>query len=231
MRVKSWKKFQHFRDRRPPWIKLYRDLLDDPDWHDLDGDDAKGLVMLWLIASENEGGLPSPRKLSFRLRITEAKVVQLLKRLKHWIDHEDTDLISSGHQDDAPEREGETQDKRQTLVVDLEFERFKKAYPKRKGSQGWPTAQKFFYLAAHAGCPAADLTAAASKFEASIARDRIGTEFVPMAETWMRKGNWREFMPTNEDREKEARIAEFMRTKGKIWVEGTGWVDAAQNET
>ena len=27
MRIKNWKKFQHFRDRKPPWIKLYRDLL------------------------------------------------------------------------------------------------------------------------------------------------------------------------------------------------------------
>ena len=36
-RIKGWVKFQHFKDRRPPWIKLYRDILEDPDWHDLDG--------------------------------------------------------------------------------------------------------------------------------------------------------------------------------------------------
>ncbi len=39
-RIKGWVKFQHFKDRRPPWIKLYRDILEDPDWHDLDGDTA-----------------------------------------------------------------------------------------------------------------------------------------------------------------------------------------------
>jgi hypothetical protein len=54
-RVKNWKKFQHFKDRSPPWIKLYRDLLDDPDWHELSGDEAKALVMIWLVASENDG--------------------------------------------------------------------------------------------------------------------------------------------------------------------------------
>jgi hypothetical protein len=30
-RVKDWTKFQHFKDRRPPWIKLYRDILDNRD--------------------------------------------------------------------------------------------------------------------------------------------------------------------------------------------------------
>lgn len=28
-RIKNWKKFQHYKDRRPPWIKLYTELLDD----------------------------------------------------------------------------------------------------------------------------------------------------------------------------------------------------------
>ena len=57
-RVKGWKKFQHFKDRKPPWIKLYRDLLDELEWHELDPPAAKALVAIWLIASENEGFLP-----------------------------------------------------------------------------------------------------------------------------------------------------------------------------
>ena len=35
LRVKGWARFQHYRHRRPPWIRLYRSLLDDPTWHDL----------------------------------------------------------------------------------------------------------------------------------------------------------------------------------------------------
>jgi hypothetical protein len=57
MKIKNWKKLQHYKDRKPPWIKLYRDLLDDPEWHELSGDDAKHLIMLWLIASEDENGV------------------------------------------------------------------------------------------------------------------------------------------------------------------------------
>ena len=88
MRIKDWSQFQHFKDRRPPWIKLYRYLLDDPDWHELDGEAAKTLVMLWLIASEDEnknGELPCNRKLSFRLRISEEELVVHLDRLTHYL--------------------------------------------------------------------------------------------------------------------------------------------------
>lgn len=102
-RVKNWKKFQHFKDRRPPWIKLCRDLLDDPDWHELSGDEAKALVMIWLVASENDGNLPDNRKLAFRLRIDERQVETLLKYLSRWLDRDDLEAISPQYQDDPTE--------------------------------------------------------------------------------------------------------------------------------
>jgi hypothetical protein len=103
MRIKGWTKFQHFKDRRPPWVKLYRDLLDDPDWSALDGDSAKALVMFWLIASEDEtgnGNLPDVRRLAFRLRTTEAKINQALTRLSHWLEQGDISVISDRYHDD-----------------------------------------------------------------------------------------------------------------------------------
>ena len=116
-RIKGWVKFQHFKDRRPPWIKLYRDILEDPDWHDLDGDTAKILVALWLLASEDEdqeGKLPDARRLAFRLRVSETKVNQALTKLSHWLERDDIDVISSGYQGDAPETETETETKTET---------------------------------------------------------------------------------------------------------------------
>lgn len=32
LRVKNFDRFQHYKDRTPPWIKLYNDLLDDYDF-------------------------------------------------------------------------------------------------------------------------------------------------------------------------------------------------------
>jgi hypothetical protein len=108
LRVKNWHRFQHFKDRRPPWIKLYRELLDDPDWHELDSEASKALVMLWLIASEDDGRLPDSKKIAFRLRISEQKTKSLIGKLSHWLEQDDISAISSRHQGDAPETETET---------------------------------------------------------------------------------------------------------------------------
>lgn len=109
LRIKDWHKFQHFKDRRPPWVKLYRDLLDDIDWHELEPRAAKVLVMCWLIASENDGFLPDPKKLAFRLRLSESALSDVLSKLSHWLESCDIGEISGRYRDDAPERETEVE--------------------------------------------------------------------------------------------------------------------------
>jgi hypothetical protein len=109
MRIKNWTKFQHFKDRRPPWVKLYRDILDDLEWHELDPLAAKVLVMLWLIASENDGRIPDNKTLAFRLRLTEIKTKEILIKLSHWLEQDDINLISNGYQVDSTETETETE--------------------------------------------------------------------------------------------------------------------------
>ncbi len=111
-RIKNWQKHQHFKDRRPPWVKLYRDLLDDPDWHDLNPEDAKLLIGLWLVASEDQdmnGALPEVKRLAFRLRTSEKQLKQSLTRLSNWLIQDDIGVISERYQVDAPETETETE--------------------------------------------------------------------------------------------------------------------------
>ena len=114
MKIKNWSQFQHFKDRRPPWIKLYRDLLDDIEWHELDPKSAKVLVMLWLIASEDDGKIPDAKRLAFRLRMTEKDTEASLIKLSHWLEHDDISPISVRHQDDLPETETETETEKET---------------------------------------------------------------------------------------------------------------------
>jgi len=90
-------------------VKLYRDILDDLEWHELDPLAAKVLVMLWLIASENEGRIPDNKTLSFRLRLTELKTKEIIIKLSHWLEQDDINKISKGYQVDLPERETETE--------------------------------------------------------------------------------------------------------------------------
>lgn len=67
---RNWSEFQHYKDRRPPWIKLHKALLDDRDFHALQ-DASRALAPdLWLIASEHSEGEidASVDNLTFRLR-------------------------------------------------------------------------------------------------------------------------------------------------------------------
>jgi len=114
MKIKNWTKFQHFKDRRPPWVKLYRDILDDLEWHELDPLAAKVLVMLWLIASENNGRIPDNKTLAFRLRLTEVKTKEIIIKLSHWLEQDDMTMISEQYQSDSTERETETETETKT---------------------------------------------------------------------------------------------------------------------
>ena len=120
LKIKNWHQFQHFKDRKPPWIKLYRDLLDDIVWHQISGEDAKTLVMLWLIASENDGILPEFHELAFRLRTTQKSIKSTVSRLSHWLIQDDINpisditVISERYQNDALETETETEREKET---------------------------------------------------------------------------------------------------------------------
>jgi len=112
MKIKNWEDFQHYKDRRPPWIKLYRELLDDKNWFSLSGDDAKTLVMLWIIAAEDKnmvGELPSVEDLAFRLRKSLEETKSTILRLNHWLEHDASDLLADGLQVAIPETETETE--------------------------------------------------------------------------------------------------------------------------
>ena len=53
--VKNWRRFQHYGNRSPPWIKLYTELNSDPNWLGLSSAARGMLVTIWLeYARSNE---------------------------------------------------------------------------------------------------------------------------------------------------------------------------------
>jgi hypothetical protein len=89
--IKNWRKFQHYQtgkhaEKKPEWIKLYRGLLDDIEWHELEPTAAKTLVSLWLLASEYGGTLPDLKTIAFRLRMPEKQIKSVLSKLPNWLD-------------------------------------------------------------------------------------------------------------------------------------------------
>lgn len=59
--VKNFERFQHYRDRSPPWIKLYRSLLEDLTFLALPEAAQAQLVKLWIVASTCENRIPFDR--------------------------------------------------------------------------------------------------------------------------------------------------------------------------
>lgn len=59
IRVKAFDKLQHYKQRTPPWIKLYNDTLDDYQWAQI-SDVSKGhLIGLMLLASRLNNQIPN----------------------------------------------------------------------------------------------------------------------------------------------------------------------------
>lgn len=59
LRVKNWDRFQHYKDRSPPWIKLHYSTLDDYAWSHLPDASKAHLMGIWLLASRNDGRVPN----------------------------------------------------------------------------------------------------------------------------------------------------------------------------
>ena len=104
MKVRNWDKFQPtMKDRNVIWIKLYRQILEDYEWHNLSSDSKATLIEILLLSSENNGQLPETHKIAFRLRKTEDFIQKQINLLSHWL-QDDNNLITTCEQDVAVEK-------------------------------------------------------------------------------------------------------------------------------
>jgi hypothetical protein len=55
--VRNWGRFQHYRKRRPVWIKVYTDLSTDADWLELTDAERGLLVRIWIEYARLDGVL------------------------------------------------------------------------------------------------------------------------------------------------------------------------------
>ena len=56
--IRSFDKLQHFKKKRPPWVKLYRDLPLDYPFINLQEDAKLTFVFLTIVASEHDNRIP-----------------------------------------------------------------------------------------------------------------------------------------------------------------------------
>lgn len=76
MSVKNFETFQHYKDRSPVWIKLYRSLLADYRFSRLQDASKSHLILIWLLASECDNRIPYDAQWIAQ-RISATEVVDL----------------------------------------------------------------------------------------------------------------------------------------------------------
>lgn len=57
-RVRNWTKFQHYKHRSPPWIKLHVEIFSSEDWVSLDDASKLLAIACMVIGSRNDGCVP-----------------------------------------------------------------------------------------------------------------------------------------------------------------------------
>ncbi len=153
MKIKNWKKFQHFKDRRPPWIKLHKEVLEQRDINLISDKCFRVLIGLWLIASDDpelDGNLPDVEDIAFKLRMDKSSIIKCLDGLSQFLIQDDINSISNQYQVVPPEKrreeietEAKTASIKKPSPYSEDFLTFWKAfnYPKGK-AEAWSTWKK-----------------------------------------------------------------------------------------
>lgn len=79
LRVKAWQTHQSYKDRKPPWIRFHKSILENYKYHRMSANARALLPMLWLLASEDEDPVSGLirigyEEIAFRLRLSTEDV-------------------------------------------------------------------------------------------------------------------------------------------------------------
>lgn len=187
---KNWDEFQHYKDRRPPWIKLHKGLLDDFVFARLPVASRALAPLLWLLASEYDGGKISAttEEIAFRLRITENELIEAINPLI------ESGFLLSDSEPLAPckqsarleeKRRGETEKRiPRASRDDPEFLEWYETYPRHEARGD---ALKAFREARKKVDSETLLTATKQAKQKYAGSD---PKFIPLPATWLRAERW-----------------------------------------
>jgi hypothetical protein len=200
-RIANWEKFQHYRYRNPPWIKLHRALLDDYEFHSLPDASRALAPLLWLLASESEDGsiIGTWESLAFRLHTTPHKIEDACKPLieKGFIE-DASGVLAEGLQGASNVHQCEPVEHSVSVYLSSsEFDEFWKKYPRKRAKAD---ARKAWKKLRHV-----DLKTIMVALEAAIASDewrRDSGQFIPYPTTWLNGERWTDELTKTGDLQK-----------------------------
>jgi hypothetical protein len=157
--VITWERFQHYKDRNPPWIKLYGDMLTSEPW--VLGTDTSRLVQvaITLLAARYQNATPYNFELIKKVThfdfdeqqfdtaveyLVSAKFIQI-----HGVAESASGALAKRKQRAIPEkRRGEkTKNREEKIHIGANrFDEIRAVYPTGTGHQDWAIAQHHYHL-------------------------------------------------------------------------------------
>lgn len=117
-------KWQHYKKRNPPWIKLHRDIFNDYKYSCLQDASKLHLIMIWLLASQMDNMVPNdPEWIRKKINASENVDVESLVNMGFLeICYQDASkVIAISQQSAIVETETETEAEADSIQVKEDF--------------------------------------------------------------------------------------------------------------
>mgnify|MGYP001592758920 CR=1 FL=1 len=200
----NWQKYQHYKNRRPPWIKLYSKLLRKYEFLCLQDDSKLLLIFLWLLASTIEQDDPLiPSDVSYLKQQLPLKGKINLQPL---VQQGFIELIAGCKQNDsnlpqieAPYTETETETEKKRKETELRKEEFEKEF--------WPNVPvkigkgdaRDAYVKARKKTSKDEILAGLPKYKDYEAGRSKQVDYRPLhPATWLNQERWTDVVPHKE---------------------------------
>jgi len=175
LQIVEWNKWQTFRTDRatPPWIKVHRNLLTNPEWASLSDSEKGQLVSIWLIAADKDGRVSADARLLQKVALLDkAPNINRFKELQFLAPIGCQDDVKAP-QDDAPEKEKEKEKEKDFVHFDsdLAFEEIWADYPKATGKQA---AKTFFVKSVTSEENFEEICLALNNYKSYVEKERFG---------------------------------------------------------
>lgn len=192
LKVKNWAKFQHYKDRQPPWIKLHRSFFDDYEVSCLQDASKLHLILIWLFASQNDGKIPEDANfLQKKLGLSRPPDLEPLINNGFLIREQvASKALADGLQDDSNLRLEKRRE--ETEKSALAFEAFYAAYPRKVAK---PEARKAWNKLALQNGAVEKLLAALETVKLTEQWQKNGGQFIPHPATWLNQRRFEDEQP------------------------------------
>lgn len=141
--IKNWVKYQHYKDRSPPWIKLHATIFEDYEFDCLHDASKLHLILIWVLASklgEKNPRIPNDPEW-IRKKIHLKNKPDLKPLFKYGFLVSDSEVLAPCLQDARTEGEGEGEGEAETegegegFSPDYFFEEDWARYPRKAGNK------------------------------------------------------------------------------------------------